>query len=232
MVSAASHPPLQKSQERGTHSFETGNAKRGERAGHPSSVTSISNSTGAVAQTYAYDSFGKPTASTGTLSNPFQYTGREFDAETGIYYYRARYFDPSAGRFLSEDALRFQAEANFYRYVWNSPVGWIDPSGNDSCFVRTLNSFTQVPCTPPPGGMSCIDVPGGQSCVKKAPLGPPPAPLYGPGCICDSNTFASKMRDLIQEERDANDALLPGIAKKSGGLFMLEKLLEELGQRH
>ncbi len=46
---------------------------------------SLSNSTGAFANTYAYDSFGKLTASTGTLTNPFQYTGREFDSETGLY---------------------------------------------------------------------------------------------------------------------------------------------------
>jgi YD repeat-containing protein len=52
------------------------------------SVTSLSNSVGAVANTYTYDGYGKPTASTGTLVNPFQYTGREFDSETGIYYYR------------------------------------------------------------------------------------------------------------------------------------------------
>ena len=59
------------------------------------SVTSLSNSAGTLAETYAYDSYGKLTASTGTLVNSFQYTGREFDSETGIYYYRARYFDPS-----------------------------------------------------------------------------------------------------------------------------------------
>src|SRR5580704_14729191 len=56
------------------------------------SVSSLSNAAGALANTYSYDSFGKAT-STGTLTNPFQYTGREFDSETGIYYYRARYFD-------------------------------------------------------------------------------------------------------------------------------------------
>src|ERR1700676_3410037 len=64
------------------------------------SVTSLSNSAGTLAQTYTFDSFGKQTATSGSLTNPFQYTGREFDSETGIYYYRARYFDPSAGRFL------------------------------------------------------------------------------------------------------------------------------------
>ena len=67
------------------------------------SITSLSNSTGTLANTDIFDSFGNVTNSTGTLRNPFQYTGREFDAETGVYYYRARYYDPTAGRFLSED---------------------------------------------------------------------------------------------------------------------------------
>jgi uncharacterized protein RhaS with RHS repeats len=60
------------------------------------SVMSLSNGTGALAQTYTFDSFGKQTASTGSLTNPFQYTGRESDPETDLYYYRARYYDPSA----------------------------------------------------------------------------------------------------------------------------------------
>jgi RHS repeat-associated protein len=93
------------------------------------SVTSLSSSTGAVATTYTYDSFGKLTASTGTLINPFRYTGREFDLETGIYEYRARYFDPSVGRFMSEDPIQFKGGVNFYTYVKNNPVLRIDPSG-------------------------------------------------------------------------------------------------------
>jgi YD repeat-containing protein len=59
-----------------------------------SSITSLTNAAGATAEAYTYDSFGKVTASAGSLTNPFQYTGREFDAETGLYYYRARYYDP------------------------------------------------------------------------------------------------------------------------------------------
>src|SRR5712691_4688748 len=65
------------------------------------SVTSLSNSAGALAQTYAYDSFGKQTSSSGSLTNPFQYTARESDTETGLYYYRARYYDQVGGRFIS-----------------------------------------------------------------------------------------------------------------------------------
>ena len=93
------------------------------------SVTSLSNSTGALAETYTYDSYGRTTASTGTLTNPFQYTGREFDSETGLLFNRARYFDPSAGRFLSQDPIRFGGGVNFYAYTRNNPVVRTDPFG-------------------------------------------------------------------------------------------------------
>jgi RHS repeat-associated protein len=93
------------------------------------SVTSLSNAAGTIANTYTYDSFGKLTASTGSLVNPFQYTARENDSETGLYYYRARYYDPAAGRFISEDPINFFGGENFYRYVYNSPVGLTDPMG-------------------------------------------------------------------------------------------------------
>ena len=93
------------------------------------SVTSLSNSTGALANTYTYDSFGNVTNSTGTLRNPFQYTAREFDQETSLYYYRARYYDAETGRFISEDPMGFDAGVNFYAYVENNPINYIDPSG-------------------------------------------------------------------------------------------------------
>ena len=93
------------------------------------SVSALSNSSGALASTYTYDSFGGLGGSTGTLTNPFRYTGREFDSETGIYQYRARYYDTSIGRFISEDPIGFRGGANFYRYVFNSPTGLVDPWG-------------------------------------------------------------------------------------------------------
>ena len=63
----------------------------------------------ALANTYTFDSFGNMTASTGTITNPFQYTGREFDTETGLYFYRARYFDPASG------TVRQRGSASFWR---------------------------------------------------------------------------------------------------------------------
>jgi RHS repeat-associated protein len=74
-----------------------------------------------------YDSFGKLTASTGTLTNPLQYTAREFDLETNMHYYRARYYDQARGRFLSEDPIR--SGMNFYAYVHNSAATLVDPFG-------------------------------------------------------------------------------------------------------
>jgi RHS repeat-associated protein len=76
------------------------------------------------------DSFGKLTASTGSLVNLFQCAARESDSETGLYYYRARYYDPLIGRFTSEDPIGFNAKQfNFYSYVSNNPVKLVDPFG-------------------------------------------------------------------------------------------------------
>src|SRR5260370_35643868 len=94
------------------------------------SVTSLSNTAGALAQNYTYDSFGNLTASSGLLTNPFRYTAREFDTETNLQYSRARYYNPGAGRFISEDPIRFDGDGeNFYAYVSNNPVNFVDPSG-------------------------------------------------------------------------------------------------------
>jgi RHS repeat-associated protein len=107
------------------------------------SITSLTDSTGNVAVSYVYDSFGNLTASTGKITNPFQYTGREFDSETGLYYYRARYYDPTSGRFTSEDPSGPTQGPNLYSYVYNSPIGSVDPSGlytiDKSCQGRCLS---------------------------------------------------------------------------------------------
>jgi RHS repeat-associated protein len=97
------------------------------------SITSLSNSAGALAETYTRDSFGEHTGSTGSLTNWFQYTGREFDTETSLYYYRARYYDPQLGRFLSEDPWHFEGGIDFYRSASNNVTVFADPFGNQDC---------------------------------------------------------------------------------------------------
>lgn len=110
------------------------------------SLTSLSNTSGALANTYTYDSFGNLVASSGSLVNSFRYTGREFDTETNLYYYRARYYDPAAGRFISEDPLRFRGgSVDFYPYARQDPALLIDPWGTRYCkFDHCFQVFQQA----------------------------------------------------------------------------------------
>lgn len=93
------------------------------------SVTELTDAAGLVAQAYIYDAFGG-VQSTDPLINPYAFTGREFDSESGLYFYRARYYDPNSGRFMSEDPIGFAGEdINLYRYVGNNPINGTDPLG-------------------------------------------------------------------------------------------------------
>src|SRR5579883_3407205 len=117
------------------------------------SITSLSSTAGALAQTYTFDSFGKQISSSGSLINPFQFTSRELDTETNLYYFRERYYDPQPGRFLSEDPAWFDAGINFYTYVRNNPINFTDPSG-------LYTTSPEVPLPLPPAldkFMKCMD---------------------------------------------------------------------------
>jgi RHS repeat-associated protein len=92
------------------------------------SATSLSSLTGTILNSYTYDTFGNSTLNE-SFVNPYRYTARDYDSETGLQYSRARYFDSQTGRFLSEDPLAFDAGIDFYIYVGNNPVDSADPLG-------------------------------------------------------------------------------------------------------
>ncbi len=104
------------------------------------STTALTNATGSVVDSYRYDAFGNP-VSTGTVENPFTFTGREYDGEDGIYFYRARYYDPGTGRFLSEDP---SPSFNPYPYAGNDPVDFVDPSGTDIVEYEETAGIQQI----------------------------------------------------------------------------------------
>jgi len=89
----------------------------------------LTNTAGAVQTQYSYEPFGQTTATGASNTNQRQFTGRESD-ETGLYFYRARYYNPTLQRFISEDPLEFGGgDTNLYAYVLNDPVLFRDPSG-------------------------------------------------------------------------------------------------------
>ena len=92
------------------------------------SVAELTNSAGTVQNSYLYDAWGQTRSQTGSLANPFSYTAREL-AEASTMFYRARYYQPSVGRFLQEDPLDPGALSTRYAYVLNSPVSYTDPNG-------------------------------------------------------------------------------------------------------
>jgi len=111
------------------------------------SITGLSDAPGTMVQTYGYDAFGNVTVSgSGNVSQPFMFTGREYDSETGMYFYRARYYDPVVGRFVTKDPIGFGGkDINLYAYVWSCPVNWADPTGFAGCYV----SYPGYPITIP-----------------------------------------------------------------------------------
>jgi len=92
-------------------------------------VVALTNAGGSTAATYTYDSFGRTLASTGTAANPMGFAGALHDAGSGMYSMHARFYDPTLGRFLSEDPVR---HVNAYSYVKNDPANYFDPSGADA----------------------------------------------------------------------------------------------------
>ena len=113
------------------------------------SVASMTDVGGRVAMAYDYDAFGNLRAKNGTLKNSFAFTGREYESVIGLYFYRARYYDPMLGRFLSPDPwpgrLSKPRSLNPYVYADNNPVNYSDPSGGAAA---PLSPPAQVPDRP------------------------------------------------------------------------------------
>lgn len=91
-------------------------------------TVALTNASGTTLAQYTYEPFGKTTRA-GSSANPYQFTGRENDG-AGLYFYRARYYNSTLQRFISEDPLGFGGgDVNFYSYVRNDPVSLFDPFG-------------------------------------------------------------------------------------------------------
>ncbi|MCC7306236.1 MAG: hypothetical protein IT173_01620 [Acidobacteria bacterium] len=102
-------------------------------ADHLGSTNGLADQTGNLTSQTAYDSFGNPTAILGTR---YQFTGREYDAFSGLQFSRARFYDQKLGRFVSEDPIGFNGgDLNLYGYVRNRPLERRDPMGLDDADI-------------------------------------------------------------------------------------------------
>jgi RHS repeat-associated protein len=113
------------------------------------SVRQLTNSSGAITDTYEYDAFGNLLNKTGTTPNNYLYRGEQYDSDLGLYYLRARYYSPITGRFMGRDPLNPQlrdangiptdpAYLHKYLYANGDPVSGIDPTGRGDDLVETI----------------------------------------------------------------------------------------------
>jgi RHS repeat-associated protein len=91
--------------------------------------TTRQGTSGAIADQYQYGPFGEPLPTAPLTGNPFRYTGRYLDAESGLYCYRARFYSQKIGRFLQTDPIGVKDDLDLYTYVYNDPISKTDPTG-------------------------------------------------------------------------------------------------------
>ncbi len=113
------------------------------------STVALSNGS-SIQTSYAYDPYGVTTSAGAATYNTYQFTGRENDGTpAGLMFYRARYYNPAWGRFVSEDPIGVAGGVNLYGYVDQQPTGEKDPSG-----LAPSGNYTP---RPPSSANKCLD---------------------------------------------------------------------------
>jgi len=106
----------------------------------------------AITDTWEYDAFGNVLNRTGSTPNEMLYRGEQYDPDLGLYYLRARYYNPLTGRFMSRDPnegnIRIPATLHKYLYASGDPVNRVDPSGRDDLFENVLIEGGSLPSYP------------------------------------------------------------------------------------
>jgi len=111
------------------------------------SARQLTNSSGAVTDSYTYDSFGNLIASSGTTANSYGFTGeQQFGEADNLVFLRARYYDSRVGRFMQRDPIGYSAGLNLYTYCGSNPVNWVDPlglrpPGFEDCWTDCMNTM-------------------------------------------------------------------------------------------
>lgn len=168
----------------------------------------VTDESGRTRNRYEYDEYGNLLAGTvEEIVNRYTYTGQAWDSAAGLYYYKARYYNPMVGRFLTQDSYKGSAwqpwTQNLYVYVSNNPVNLVDPTGHSACpsegpcqeAVRTTLTVIQ-------GGGGAAAVGSGSSWLTRfGPLGVFLAVVLTPGHAGETNL------DLVEHDLGRNTEL-------------------------
>jgi RHS repeat-associated protein len=199
------------------------------------STIAMSDSTQAIVNTYSYDAFGNIAAnSIENVPQPFKFVGQHgvMTEPNGFYYMQARYYDPSVGRFISEDPIGFEGgDANLMVYARNNPITFYDPNGLDPrglpnpydprysppldnpvlrCHVATHND--------PVANLKAV---AGIAAISFAPIAIPAAVTGGIAAVRAAITVAITNPQLVQKAGDfVEGALSPGPPPPSGAGYL------------
>jgi RHS repeat-associated protein len=149
----------------------------------------LTNGSGGVVGSYAYDVFGGTVS--GPAGNEWRFTGEQRDADSGLYYLRARYYDPATGRFLGRDPIM---AAEPYAYVGNNPVNWVDPRGlaSEGGPIAAPIPAPSLPVNPGP-----TPTPTPTPCPGTPVPVPAPTPIAPPGYVPPTHTGGVSLSCLL-----------------------------------